>query len=88
MNAVLLCWYVGTTDHTNLTHVTAESHVMVCAVLFVVAVLCYLSVWFALVACVSSLHVCFICKLVVICCIVSLAECNISHVLGLKVCCR
>ena len=75
-------------ERTNLTRrVTAESHAVVCSVLFMVAVQCDLRVWFALVVCFSSLHVCFIYKLVVICCSVSVAECNISHILGLKVCC-
>jgi len=47
---------------------------------------CVIYVWFAVVVLVC--YVCFICELVVICCSVSLAECNISHILGLKVCCR
>ena len=65
-------------DRTNLTrHVVAESHVTVCPVL---------CMWFAVVVCVNSLRVCFICELVVICCSVSVAECNIYHIWGLKLC--
>ena len=33
-------------------------------------------------------RVCFVCRLVVICCSDFLAVCNISHILGFDVCCR
>jgi hypothetical protein len=67
-------------ERTNVTrHVTAESNVMVCVVLVVDV---------AVVVRGSSLLVCFIFNVVVTCCNVCLVECNISHILGLKLCCR
>ena len=76
--------YVGMLERTNVTrHVTAESNVIVCAVVCAVFLVVVGEVERG-----SSLLVCFIFKVVVACCSVCLAECNISHILGLKLCCR